>query len=60
MNLDDPRYLSGELTHPSKGTVTVKDSAGNIKQVRMTDPRYISGELVPMNKRYSERNGRQG
>lgn len=53
---DDPRYLSGELTHfmkgrkkhypTTKGQVTVKDKDGNTFNVKKDDPRYLNGELV--------------
>lgn len=43
---DDPRYLSGELSHVAKGLVTVKDKDGNCFDVKKVDPRYLSGELV--------------
>ena len=46
VNLDDTRYLSGELVALSKGQVTVKDSNGNTSRVSIDDARYLSGELV--------------
>ena len=48
--MDDPRYLSGELTQATKGTIVVKDSEGNRFSVAMDDPRYLSGELIPQMK----------
>ena len=58
VNIDDPRYLSGELIHSSKGIsnttsigmVVTKDIFDNIHRVSVDDPRYLSGELVPFNK----------
>ncbi len=45
-DVDDPRYLSGQLVSHIKGKVTVKDSNGITFQVDKSDPRYISGQLV--------------
>lgn len=42
---DDPRYLSGELTHVNKGKITVRDKSGNVFHVTKDDPRYLSGEV---------------
>ena len=42
---DDPRYLSGEVVHCTKGKVTAKDIDGNIFYISINDPRYLSGEL---------------
>ena len=47
---NDPRYLSGELTHINKGKITVKDKDGNTFKVSKDDPRYLSGEVVSINK----------
>ena len=44
--VDDPKYISGEYLHTSKGLCSVKDKDGNCFQVSKDDPRYISGELV--------------
>ncbi len=48
--VDDPRYLSGELLHITKGilptTIFVKDKEGRRLVVSRKDPRYLSGELV--------------
>lgn len=46
----NPRYLSGELVHNTKGKVVVKDRCGNSMQVDVLDPRYLSGELVHISK----------
>ena len=43
---DDPRYLSGQLVHPNKGTFTARDKEGNKFRVSKDDPRYLSGQLV--------------
>lgn len=37
----------------TKGTVTVKDHAGNILQVSINDPKYLSGELTGINKGFA-------
>ena len=47
---DDPRYLSGELVHVTKGQVTAKDKDGNFLKIHKDDPRYLSGELVGVTK----------
>ena len=46
VNVDDPRYLSGELVGVAKDTVTVKDKNGIKYRVNYDDPRYLSSELV--------------
>ena len=46
--VDDPRYLSGELTHITIGLLNVKDENENILKVSTDDPRYLSGELKPI------------
>jgi hypothetical protein len=50
VSLDDPRYVSGELIHNTKGSLTVRDKHGNTMRVSLDDPRYISGELISVNK----------
>jgi hypothetical protein len=44
--LDDPRYLSGELTQVTKGTIPVINKNGKKLRVYLDDPRYLSGELI--------------
>jgi len=46
VDVNDPRYLSGELKFNCTGKVTVKDKEGNFFQVDKNDPKYLSGELV--------------
>ena len=46
---DDPRYLSGELVHHTKGTIQVKDKNGKEFRVPLNDERYLNGELVNRN-----------
>ncbi len=43
---NDPRYLSGELQHVTKGTITVQDKEGKYFRVDKNDERVLSGELV--------------
>jgi len=50
VNIEDPRYLSGELVHNLKGTINVKDENGNNLQVSVKDPRYLSGEFISIHK----------
>lgn len=45
VNIDDPRYLSGELIGVTTGRLSVKDKYGNNMMVDVTDSRYLSGEL---------------
>lgn len=42
---NDPRYISGELTHVASGKVVVRTTNGDTLQVDVNDPRYLSGEL---------------
>lgn len=42
----DPRYISGELVHCTKGLVTVRDKDNNHMSVSINDERYLSGELT--------------
>lgn len=49
VSVNDPRYLSGELVHNSKGKIVAKDSDGNVHHIDVDDPRWISGELVGIN-----------
>jgi hypothetical protein len=46
VSINDPRYLSGELLHIKKGTVTVKDNKEKYYNVSINDPRIKSGELI--------------
>jgi hypothetical protein len=48
VDVDDPRVLSGELSHILKGTMTVKNSFGEYIKVSVNDARVISGELQPV------------
>jgi hypothetical protein len=59
INNDDPRFLSGEVVHPTKGTSMVRDSAGNIFRVPKDDPR-IGIELEPVNKGMKIMRDKQG
>lgn len=56
VNRDDPRYLSGQLVHNSKGKATVRDQTGKCFTVWVDDPRYLSGELVPVAKKVLRKN----
>jgi len=49
VDIDDPRYLSGELVGIRKGMIITRDSEGNNISVSVDDPRYISGELFALN-----------
>lgn len=44
VDINDPRYLSGELVGATTGRITVKDKNGNALMVDKDDPRYLSGE----------------
>jgi hypothetical protein len=44
-DINDSRYLSGELVSAVKGKVCVKDENGNYIVVSVNDERYLSGEL---------------
>lgn len=46
VDINDPRYLSGDLVGIVKGYVTVKDCDGNTFQTTIDDPNYINGSLV--------------
>lgn len=46
VDVNDPRYLSGELNSIHKGKIIVKDKDNNIFEVDVNDPRYLSGELT--------------
>lgn len=47
---NDPRWLSGELIHVTKGTVTVKDLGGNKFRVKYDDERFKTGEIEMISK----------
>lgn len=49
-DIDDPRYLSGELIGIASGKVAVKNSSGEKFLVSKDDPRYLSGELIGVQK----------
>jgi hypothetical protein len=47
VSLDDPRYISGELAHVSKGTSNaILVETGELIKVPVDDPRFSSGEIV--------------
>lgn len=48
VDVNDPRVLSGELSHMLKSTMTVKDSFGKCIKVSVNDARVTSGELQPI------------
>ena len=50
VSIDDPRYLSGELTFINQGIVTVRDENGNCFRTFVTDPLYQSGKLTIVSK----------
>jgi len=50
VDINDPRYLSGEFVSIIKGKINVKDKDGNIFQVNKNDERYLSGELIAESK----------
>ena len=50
VDVNDPRYLSGELVGATKGYINVKDINGNILKVSINDPRFLSGELIGLGK----------
>lgn len=52
VSICDPRYLSGELFHVTKGLISAKDQYGSTMSVSNDDPRYLSGELVGVTKGY--------
>lgn len=52
VNIDDPRYVSGELVHPTKGTTTVIDENGNRFRVGVDDEKFLKGEYVGQTKGY--------
>jgi len=45
VDVNDPRYINGELIHVTKGKSVGIDKQGNISQVSKTDPRWLSGDL---------------
>lgn len=50
VNVNDPRILSGELVHNTKGRCVVKDKDGNIFQTLKDDTRIQTGELQSITK----------
>lgn len=50
VNVNDKRYLSGELVGHTTGYTSVKDKNGNILSVKTNDTRILSGELVGVSK----------
>lgn len=49
VSLDDPRYLSGELTALGTNKTTVIDDNNETFQIDVNDPRYVTGELKNAN-----------
>lgn len=45
VSVNDPKYLSGEYIHVTKGYFLAKDNLGNTFYITKDDPRWISGEL---------------
>ena len=45
VSISDPRYLSGELQHISKGLLMAIDESGAIFRTTSDDPRWESGEI---------------
>ncbi len=60
VNVNDHRYISGELVSVSKGFLPAKDKDGNTMQVSVNDPRYLSGELISVNKEMSVVKDKEG
>ena len=61
MFCDDPRFISGEYWHVTKGTTMVVDSENNHFRVKHDDPRLLNGELKSHNHfRCGERNSFYG
>lgn len=51
VDIDDPRYLSGELVSINKGKKLARNIiTGENESVYKNDPRFITGEIVPINK----------
>lgn len=44
----DPRYLSGQLVHVTKGLIVAIDENGNKISVDRNDPRLLSGEVLTL------------
>ena len=43
---DDPRYISGELVHHTKGTACAYSKIGiSLGRIDVTDPRWKTGEI---------------
>lgn len=45
VSVNDPRYISGELTHLMKNKILCKDKNNKCYWIEKNDPRYLSGEL---------------
>ena len=45
VNVNDTRYISGELKHINTGTVPVRDEHGNIFKICTSDSRYLLGNV---------------
>jgi hypothetical protein len=45
VDINDPRYLSGELVGITKGSVTVRDNNGNKVKIAVNDHRLKTNEL---------------
>jgi len=50
VQIDDPRYISGELTQINKGMVTVRGKDGKCLRISVNDSRYINGEYEIISK----------
>ena len=50
VNVNDSRYINGELKHVCKNKITVKNKKGKCFNIDKNDPRYLSGELISIHK----------
>lgn len=50
IDVNNPKYISGELVGVTKGKFKAIDSFGKIHMISKDDPRYKRGELVGINK----------
>ena len=48
ININDPKFLSGEYKSAQLNRVMVKDKNGKVYNISKDDERYKSGELIPM------------
>ncbi len=46
VDINDPRFKTGQLVGCTKGFANFKDQNGKILYTSITDPRYLSGQLV--------------